>query len=113
MVNSRLQDFFDGSTQPLPMLAAQPSDRTRGSQPGKKPALTRIEVPRSHDYRRIQDKVCYGLVESLGTLERIRAGKRLGKRLWSQVCQAGVLQEFRCAGQKAHAETSCVMKAQL
>ena len=112
VVNSCLEDLFDGHTQPLPVLETQTSNRTRGAQPGKKQALARINVPYPHDYRCIHDKVFYWLVESPGTLEEVGTGKRLGKRLWPQMTQAGVLGELRFAGQKAHTEATRVMKAQ-
>src|SRR5262245_14441671 len=106
VVNSRLEDLFDGHTQPLPVLQTQTSDRTRGAQPSKKQALARINVPYPHDYCCIHDKVFYWLVESLGTLEEISPGKRLGQRLGPQMTQAWVPQEFCFAGQKAHTETT-------
>src|SRR4030095_14473357 len=112
VVNSCLEDLFDGHTQPLPVLKTQTSNRTRGAQPGEKQALARINVPYPHDYRCIHDKVFHGFVESLGTLEEISTGKRLGQRLGPQMTQAWVPQEFRFAGQKAHTEATRVMKAQ-
>ena len=85
VVNSRLQDLFDGHTQPLPVLETQTSDRTRRAQPGKKQALARINVPYPYDYRCIHDKIFYWLVETLGTLEEISTGKRLGQRRGPQM----------------------------
>src|SRR5262245_38746147 len=112
VVNSRLQDLFNGHAETLPVLAAQTSDRARRAQLSEKEALARINVPYPNHYRCVHQKDLKRSLECLRTLQEIGTGKRLGKRLWPQMTQAWVLQEFRFSCQKAHTETSCVMEAQ-